>query len=174
MRHPISLRFLIVFLCTITWLPSCKVNYTMNQFAGGINPDIKTVSVQFFPNYAPLAQPNLSQSFTEALRDIFLSQTSLRLVQQNGDIQLEGEITGYQTAPVAVQGDERAALNRLTITVNVRYVNVKEEDKDFETAFSQFSDFDGSENLSDVEDQLIDQINQQLAQDILNKSFGDW
>ena len=107
------------------------------SFTGAsIPPEAKTVSVQFFPNRAQLIEPTLSPIFTEALRDQFVNQTNLEMIDRNGDLALEGEIVDYKTSPVAIQGDQTAALNRLTITVNVRFVNKYEPDKDFEQKFS--------------------------------------
>lgn len=150
----------------------CKVNYSFT--GASISPDIKTVSIDYFPNYAPLAQPTLSQVFTERLRDYFLSQTNLQLVDEFGDLQFSGEIVDYQTRPLAIQQNETAALNRLTIKIKVKYVNTKDESQNFERTFERFEDYDSSQPLSNVEDQLISDINDQLVQDIFNASVGDW
>jgi hypothetical protein len=157
-------------LCLI--FPSCKVNYSFT--GASIPPDVKTVSVQYFPNNASVVQPTLSQSFTEALRDIFTSQTNLSLINKGGDLNFEGSITGYNVVPVAIQSNDAAALNRLTITVSVKFTNKKNEKQNFESSFSRFADFNSSQNLSAVEDQLIKDINNQLTQDIFNKSVTNW
>ena len=136
--------------------------------------EVKTYSVEFFPNYAPLAQPTLSQQFTEALRDIFLNQTKLDLVKDNGDLQFSGKITDYQTAPVGITANEIAAQNRLTITVVVTFVNTKDESKNFEQTFSKYADYDSSNPLGDVEARLIEEINELLVQDIFNQSVSNW
>lgn len=153
-------------------LNSCSVKYS---FTGtSIDPNIKSVSIAYFESFAPLAKPTLSQVFTEALKDRFIQQTNLSLVKNNGDIQFSGKITGYETRPVAIQGNETAALNRLTITVEVEYVNTQDEDKNFKQSFSRFEDYSSSQALSAVEDNLIEEINEQLIQDIFNKSVSDW
>lgn len=145
------------------------------SFTGAsISPEVKTVSIDFFPAYAPLAPPIAGQLFTEDLKDIFLSQTNLVLVQSDGDLQFEGAITGYQTAPVAIQGNETAALTRVTMTVKVKFTNQKEEKQDFETSFSRFADFETTQDLSSVEEDLLNTINDQLVQDIFNKSVTNW
>lgn len=145
------------------------------SFTGAsISPDVKTVSIKYFPNNAPMVQPTLSRKFTEVLRDKFTSQTSLNMVSSNGDLNIEGEITGYSTDPVAIQGDQKAALQRLKITVNVRFTNKKDEKQNFESSFSRFADYDAQSRLSDVEDGLIDQINEELAQDVFNKAVVNW
>lgn len=159
---------LSIFLC----LSSCSVKYS---FTGtSIDPEIKSVSIQYFESFAPLAKPTLSQVFTEALKDRFIQQTNLSLVQKGGDIQFSGKITGYETRPVAIQGNETAALNRLTITVEVDFVNTQDEKKNFKQKFSRFEDYSSNQSLSSVEDALIEEINEQLIQDIFNKSVSDW
>lgn len=150
----------------------CKINYSFS--GASVSPDVKTVSIQYFKNNASLAKATLSQSLTEALKDIFTSQTSLGIIARDGDLNFEGEITNYMTAPVALQSNDQAALNRLTITVNVRFTNVKDEKQKFETTFSRYADFPSSKSLPSVEDELIRQINAQLVQDIFNKAMINW
>jgi hypothetical protein len=141
---------------------------------GSIPPEAKTVSVSFFQNNAPLANPTISQSFTESLKDVFISQTRLNLVPLSGDLQFSGAITGYDIRPVAIQGNETAALNRLTVTVSVRYVNTLNEKQNFEQSFSRFVDFPSATELSSNEESLISEVNKQLIQDIYDRSFGNW
>ena len=158
-------------IASLLLIGSCKVKYSFTGIQVG---SAETINIETFPNRAPLANPTLSQTFSESLRDIFLSQTNLTLVQKEGDMKLEGEVTGYKTAPVAIQGNETAALTRLTITISVRFTNNTEEEKNFESSFSRFADFESSQSFSAVEDQLVTEINEQLAQDILNKAAGNW
>lgn len=150
---------------------SCKPSISLS---GGSIGDAKTVSVKTFNNTAPIVQPQLAQAFTEALRDIFISQTRLELAPSNGDFQFEGTITGYNVAPVAIQGNQTAGLNRLTITVNVKFTNLKDENKSFEQSFSRYADFQSSVPLSSAEQSLIADINNQLVQDVFNKAVINW
>ncbi len=144
-------------------------------FSGAtIPPEAKTVSVQYFQNQATLAPPTLSQTFTEALRDRLSSQTRLGLVNKNGDLNFEGSITGYSTSPIAIQSTDVAALNRLTITVNVKYTCNFDEKKNFEQSFSRFADYNSSQSLTTVEQELISQINEQLTLDIFNRALNNW
>ena len=153
-------------------LISCKVNYS---FTGASIPeDVKTVSVKTFQSYAPLANANLTQTFTEALKDVFISQTNLDLAARDGDLQFEGAITGYTISSVAIQGNETAALNRLSITVKVKFTNTKDSEQDFETSFTRFADYESSQNIASIEDELIKDINDQLTQDIFNKAVSNW
>jgi len=145
------------------------------SFTGAsIPPEAKTVSVQYFPNRAQLIEPTLSPYFTDALRDIFVNQTTLKMVDRNGDLALEGEIVDYSTSPVAIQGDQTAALNRLSITVNVRFVNKFEPEKDFEQKFTQFKDYSSDTDLSAVKDDLISEITEMITTDIFNKAVVNW
>jgi hypothetical protein len=132
------------------------------------------VQIDFFPNQSSLVQPSLSQTFTEKLRDRFVSQTNLELVTSGGDLIFEGAITNYFSRPLAIQGNEQAALNRLTITVQVKYSNRKSPDDDFDSAFTRYADFSANQNLASVELDLIDQICDQLVNDIFNKSVVNW
>ena len=164
-----QIAFLFVLMLSVS---SCKISYKFNQ--ASVSPDTKTVSVDLFQNYASLAGPGLNQQFTEALKDVFLTQTNLSIVSQDGDIQFSGAITGYTIKPVAIQGNETAALNRLTITVNVKYVNTKNEKENFETSFTRFADYDSNLNFSEVEEQVTKEVIDQLTQDIFNKAFSNW
>ena len=96
------------------------------------------------------------------------------MLTKNGDIRFEGYISDYRTRPVAIQGNETAAKNRLTVTVNVTYTNTKDEAKSFEKSFSRFADFDATQNLAEVEQSLILEINEQLILDIFNESVVNW
>jgi len=145
------------------------------SFTGAsISPDVKTISIKYFPNNALLVQPTLSNTFTETLRDKFTNQTNLKLVNNGGDLNIEGEITGYGSEPVAIQGDQQAALQRLKITISLRFTNKKDEKQNFETSFSRYEDFDASKRLSEVEEGLIGTITDALAQDVFNKAVVNW
>jgi hypothetical protein len=151
---------------------SCKVSYSFTGVT--INPEIKTVSIQYFDNRAPIVQPQLSQVFTDALRDKIQGSTSLNLVTGYGDVDFSGEIKNYETRPQAITGAETAALNRLTITVRVKFTNEIETEKSFDTSFSKFKEYSSTEDPGTVEDELIKDIVEQLIEDIFNKAFVNW
>jgi outer membrane lipopolysaccharide assembly protein LptE/RlpB len=159
---------LLFFLASL--LGSCGYSFT----GASIAPDIKTVSIQYFPNYATLVQPTLSQLFTERLKDKFISQTTLSLVKNNGDLNFEGAITDYRTQPSAIQAGDRPALNQLVITVRVTFTNRKDEKQNFESSFTRFAEFESSRSLLEVEEDLIREINRQLVDDIFNKAVVNW
>jgi hypothetical protein len=166
-------KILLYFLALIFGLSlaGCGVY----SFTGASIPaEAKTISIVYFVNNAQYVEPSLSQSLTDALRDRFQSQTSLDFVKEGGDLQLEGSITEYATRPVAIQGNETAALNRLSISVKVRYTNLIDPTKDFETTFTRFEDYPSNQDLSAVKDQLISQIDEALVDDIFNKAVVNW
>ena len=166
------LRLGAVFFSTLGILTSCKISYS---FSGvNISPEVQTYSVEYFPNRAALVQAQLSQEFTDALMDKIQGNTSLDLANQGGDVQFSGEITGYETRPAAITSEETAARNRLTITVRVKYINVIEPDLDFDSSFSRYEEYDSRLNLSDVEEELIELIVENLVEDIFNRAFISW
>lgn len=167
-----QLRIFIVPLLLVFTVTGCKISYSLS--GASISPDVKTISVQFFPNRAEIIQPNLSQDFTDALKDRFKAQTNLNLVNNQGDVDFSGEIIGYSTQPVAITGDETAALNRLTITVRVKYINDIDSETNFDTQFSRYSEYESSQDLSQVEEGLIEEIVEQLTEDIFNRAFVNW
>lgn len=145
------------------------------SFTGAsIPPEAKTVSVQYFPNQAQLINPTLSNDFTTALRDAMMNQTSLDMVDSGGDLAFEGEITDYRTTPVAITSGQTAALNRLTVTVNVRFVNVYDESKNFETKFSHYEDYPSDQDLNSVQESLTGTIIEALVEDVFNKALVNW
>lgn len=165
----ISLFFSILLCaCGLT-----KVGY--NFSGGSLSPEVESFSVQFFPNRAPLVNPNLSNQFTEALKEKFRSQTTLNeIVDADGHLNFEGEITGYQTRALDVTADDISATNRLTVNIKVRFTNEKEPDNDFEKNFSAFADFDSTNQLSDVEEALVEEILEQIIDDIYNEAVVNW
>jgi hypothetical protein len=164
---------ILIFLVTLFFLSRCAGGgYSFTQ--GAPDPNINTVSIQYFTNQAPLAKPTLSNSFTESLKDLLQTQTKLALVSKYGDIQFEGYISGYRNAPVAITGNETAAKNRLTISVKVKYINTQDPEKNFEQSFSRYSEYNSNLDLTAVEDELILEINDQLVQDIFNKAMSNW
>lgn len=165
-------KYLFLFIFPLLMgVSSCGVY----SFTGAsISPEIKTVSIGFFQNRASIVQPSLSQLFTEKMKDKFVSQTTLTLTNGPGDLQFEGSITDYFTQPTAIQGNEQAALNRLTINVKVKFVNTKDEKQSFESSFSRFADYDSRKNLATVESELINEICNQLVDDIFNKAVINW
>ncbi len=165
-----------VVISLIAWLSTALfAGCGIYSFTGAsISPDVKTVTVQFFPNQAPIVNPALSQNFTERLKDRFVSGTSLRLVGSNGDLNLSGAITDYEVSAVARDATTGAALNRLTITVRAEFVNNKDNKQNFSTTFSRFADFSAAQSLGAVESSLNETIVKQLCDDVFTKAVVNW
>jgi len=165
-----KIQIVIVFLMLITSTACVSYSFT------GAPITAKTISIDFFPNKARLVNPSLSQVITDGFRDRFVNQTKMDLVEGDADMHLEGEIIDYRTNPVAIQGNETAALNRLTITVKVRFTN-NEPDKEndsFDQSFSGYEDYDASQSFAAVEDQLVEIITERIITDVFNKAVVNW
>ena len=146
------------------------------SFTGiSIDSNTKTFQVNYFQNNAALIEPGIERDFTHTLQDLILNQTNLDLVKSNGDIIYEGEIVEYRIAPTTATAKNTAAQNRLTITVNVRFINTNDEEADFEKRFSFFYDYSGSEQLVGAQKTTaITEIYERLTQDIINASLANW
>jgi hypothetical protein len=163
----------IILLIAIIGLTGCTVKYS---FTGASIPtESKTVSIYDFPNLAPLVNPTLSNTFSEALKDKFVSLTRLQLVSEYGDLEFSGAIVDYRTQPMAIQANsDVAAQNRLTISIKVKFTNAQNPKSNFDTNFSRFADYDSDRDLSTVESALVDEILEQLIDDIYNKAVVNW
>lgn len=147
--------------------------YTLS--GSSIKPEWETIRISTFPNYAPYQNPNLSQQFTNELQDIFNNRTKLNLsTDDNSDLLIDGEITGYQQTSVAIQANEVAGKNRLTMSVRVRYQNNQDESKSFDRSFSAYEDFEANLTLQQAEGALLDSILEQLTTQIFNAIAMDW
>lgn len=164
--------YLVLIVASVIMTSSCTGGYS---FTGAdIDANTKTVTIDYFPNRASLVQPSLSNVFTEILTDKFVSQTNLELLTRGGDLVLEGEITNYRVSAQAYQGNETAALNRLTITIKVKYTNTIDPTKNFDSSFSRYADFESNQTLASVEEELIQQISEEIAVDVFNKAVANW
>lgn len=166
--HTILLCLLLALVAT-----ACSISYKFN----GASIDytkIKTISIKDFPNHAALVYPQLSQEFTEALKDIYVRQTRLEMVNDNGDLDLEGEITGYELTPMAVKEDAWSSQTKLTVTIRVRYSNRVNPDEDFEQTFSAYREFDSTRMLQDVQSELCTEIIEELTDQIYNATVANW
>ncbi|WP_394698943.1 LPS assembly lipoprotein LptE [uncultured Bacteroides sp.] len=152
---------------------SCKVSYKFN--GASINYDkTKTISIADFPIKSDYVYAPLGTKFNDDLKDIFIRQTRLRLVPRSGDMNIEGEITGYQQLNKAVKADGYASETELRITVNVRFVNNADHSKDFEQQFSAFRNYNSSQMLTAVQDQLITEMTKEITEQVFNATVANW
>tara|TARA_B110000211_G_scaffold138744_1_gene158648 strand:- start:156 stop:650 length:495 start_codon:yes stop_codon:yes gene_type:complete len=164
------MKLILTILLSIS-LTSCGIY----SFTGASIPsEAKTISVNYFNNKAATVQPSLSQVFTERLKDMFLEQTNLSLSGNEGDLSFSGYISKYQIKPMAIKANETAGQNRLTIAVKVTYNNSLDAENNFEHTFSRYRDYDSTQNISDIENTLIEEITNELVEDVFNKAFVNW
>lgn len=167
MMHAFALIGLLVVV------NACSVSYKFN--GASINYDkVKTISVADFPIKAAYVYAPLATKFNEKLKDVYVQQTRLRLVPRNADLQVEGEITGYNQYNQSVKADGYSSEVKLTITVNVRYVNNTNHEEDFEQQFSAFRTYDSTQMLTAVQDELIEQMVKEIADQIFNATVANW
>lgn len=160
-----------IFLITSLMIVACGAY----SFTGGNTGNAKTIQVDFFPNQAPLVEPALTQRFTNDLQDLFTRQTNLTLTNSNGDLYFSGEITDFRVTPMSGTSNQTAAQNRLTVTVNVRFVNRLIEKDNFEKTFSFYSDYDANAQLTgSILTNALDEIVERITQDIFNASVAKW
>jgi hypothetical protein len=170
LRHALTATAVII----AALLPAaCKINYTLNGSAIDYRV-YRTISVSDFPIRAALVYPPLQQTFENELLNYISRNTRLQTVDGSSDLRIEGEITGYNLSPQAVTEDAYASQTRLTITVRVKYIDDKDPNKNVDQSFSAYRDFPATEMLTDVQDQLCQEIAEELVELIFNATLGNW
>lgn len=167
-----SLGVVAALLMTLPLLHSCGIY----SFTGtSIQPDVKTVTVNYFEYLAPKVNPSLSNQLTEAMQEKFLKLTKLELVDIDGDLEIIGAVTGYDVKAASVTANEQVAMNRLTVTVKIEFINRKYPEENQENkSFSAYQDFDATQSLDAVEAGLCEEIVEQLCEDIFNGTVANW
>lgn len=164
-------KAILTLILALPLLAACGIY----SFSGtSIQPDVKTITINYFEYKALRVNPSLSNDLTEAMRDKFRKLTRLEQVDEDGDLEIEGEITGYDIKATAVTAEEVAAQNRLTVTVKITFTNRKYPEDDLEQSFSAYADYDSTQSLDSVEAQLCDEILEKLCEDIFNATVAQW
>lgn len=164
-RYPIIIALLLLNGCVISY----KFNGASIDYA-----TTKTISIADFPNVAPLVYAPLSTNLSDGIRDLFQRQTRLEQVRRGGNLDIEGEITGYTLTPMAVSADSYAAETKLTITVKVRFTNNVAPEESFEKTYTAYQTFDASQMLNDVQDELCNTMIAEIADQIYNDTVAKW
>ena len=154
-------------------LVGCKVSYKFT----GASIDysvVKTISMETFQNRAAYQWGPMATMLNERLSDVFIQQTKLTQVQRGGDLQLAGEITAYDQVNKSISSDGYSAMVQLKMTVNVRFTNNKNHKEDFERAFSATRDFDSSQLLDTVQEELVTQMINEIVDAIFNAAVANW
>ena len=152
-------------------LTSCGM-YSFN--GASISSETKSVQIDYFSNSSSMGKASLSDDIVEGLKDKFSNETNLTIINSDGDLFFKGSITSYSVMPIAIQADETAAKNRLTISVKVRFENKLDLDNNYEQSFSRYADYYSTTELSSIEDELVNQIIAELIDDIFNKAVANW
>ena len=165
------IRLAILLAVSLAAVSGCGIY----SFSGtSIQPDVKSIAVEYFQNNALKVNPSLASNLSDALIDQYRLLTSLDILPENGDMNVSGEITSYDTKPMAVTADEVASQNRLTVTVKIYFTNRLHPEEDFEKSFSAYADYDSNQLLDAVEASLCDEIIDILVEDIFNATVANW
>ena len=166
-------RIILMMLVAMV-LEGCAISFKMN----GANIDYSTthsISVADFPNNAALVYPPLSNDLSEGIRDLYQRQTRLQVLRKGGDLELEGEITGYTLTPMSISAaDSYSAETKLTMTVRVRFINNVAPEESFEKTYTAYQTFDSSRMLTDVQDELCTTMIKEIAESIYNDTVAKW
>lgn len=175
LRYAVYAKLLKIVVVLVIMLVSnsCSISYKFN----GASVDYtktKTISIVDFPNTAELVYAPLSSEFTEKLRDVYAKNTRLQVMKKGGDLHLEGEIVGYQLTPMAISANTYASQTKLTITINVRFTNSKSPEDDFEKKYTAYQTFDSTSLLTDVQDELLKTMIDEITDQIYNDTVAKW
>lgn len=166
MRHFLYFSLLII---NFSLLISC---YTFR--GASLDPNLKTIQIQNFQFQTAGGPPNLSLQFNEKLKEYFQRNTSLKTTNINPDLMFEGAIIGFTVEPKAASSDDKGGLNRLTVTVQVKFTNAKNDEKSYDQEFSFYQDFAQTQTITAVQGELVPKILDQIVLDIFNKTAGEW
>ena len=170
---PYNPRLYTVLLATLMLLSSCSISYKFN----GANINYQTthsISIADFPNNAAMVNPTLSNNLSEGIRDLYQRQTRLQVLRRGGDLEIEGEIVGYDISQGAISADSYASESKLTIRVTVHFTNNIYPEESFDKTYSAYQTFDASRLLSDVQDELCAIMITEIAENIYNDTVAKW
>lgn len=165
--------YTILLVMFVLLLNSCVISYKFNGASIDYSTT-KTISIADFANVAALVYPPLANNLSDGIRDIFQRQTRLEQVRRGGNLELEGEIIGYNLTPMSVSADSYAAETKLTITVKVRFTNNVAPEDSFEKTYTAYQTFDSSQMLNDVQDELCNTMITEIADQIYNDTVAKW
>ncbi len=160
-------------IMTMAIIAGCTVNYKLT----GASIDytkVKTITLETFQNRAAYQWGPMAQMFNQTLNDVFVQQTKLVQVKNGGDLQFAGEITSYDQFNKSISSDGYSSMVQLKLTVNVRFTNNTNHDEDFERSFSAVRDFEASQPLESVQEELVTQMIKEIVESIFNAAVANW
>lgn len=151
--------------CTVSYkLTGASIDYTK----------VKTITLETFQNRAAYQWGPMAPMLNETMSDVFIQQTKLIQVQRGGDLQLAGEIVSYDQFNKSISSDGYSAMVQLKMTVNVRFTNNTNHDEDFERQFSATRDFDATQSLESVQEELVNQMIKEIVESVFNAALANW
>ncbi len=168
----LGFAFVCVALAVIVY--SCRMSFGLAPISSIDYSKVKTISIADFQNRAEYVYAPLAIEFNTKLRDMFIQQTRLQVIDSGGDLDIDGEITGYNQYNESVDASGYASKVKVTLTVNVRYTNNTNHEEDFEQQFSAFQTYDSNQLLTDVQDQLITLMVKDITEQIFNATVANW
>jgi len=164
-------RSLLILIILVLSTFSCGIY----SFSGAsISSEVKSISVKQFINSSSLAPTVLANSLTDQLKNKFLLETNLIPTNSDGDLVFSGQITNYSINPIAIQTDETASKNRLSITIKVKFINIRDKESNYNKTFSRYVDYESSEDFTNIEEYLNEEVVSQLVDDIFNEALTNW
>jgi len=165
-------RIVLILFCSVLVTSSC-ISYKFN--GASINYDkIKSITIENFSNRSALVWGPMEPKLNTAIKDIYAQQTRLKLVNKGGDLQIGGEITGYEQSNKSIAADGYTSMNSLRLTINVRFTNNTNHAEDFEQQFSATRDFDAKQQLASVQEELVNQMIKEIVDQIFNATVANW
>lgn len=166
------MKKLLYIAITLLYVSACGIY----SFSGtSIQSDVKSITINYFDYKALKVNPTLSNDLTEQLRNQFRKMTNLEQLDMDGDLEITGEITGYDVKATAITAGDVASQNRLTVTIKVSFTNRKHPEDDFTSkSFSAYSDYDSTNSLDAVESTLVTEIIEKLVDDVFNATVAQW
>ena len=172
MKNPRFIRFLLPLTLCVA-LAACSISYKFN----GASIDyevIKTIQLEVFPIRSAYVWAPMQSIFNNRLSEVFMTQTRLTQVKRNGDLVIAGEITGFDQYNKSISADGYSSQVQLKMTVNVRFTNNKKHNEDFERQFSATADYDASQQLTAVQEELVTQMTKDITDQIFNATVANW
>lgn len=167
------LKPILMILPLAVLMSGCSISYKLNGASIDYNT-IKTISIDAFSNRAAYQWAPMASMFNTSISDIYNRQTKLRQVKRDGDLMLSGEITSYDQTNKSVSADGYSSMVQLKMTVKVKFTNNKNHDDDFEKGFTSTREYDSSQQLSSVQEELVQQMIDDIVDQVFNATVANW
>ena len=172
MKHGM-LKSVLVVLASVLMMSGCTISYKLNQSSIDYNTT-KTITIETFSNRAAYQWAPMAPMFNTSLSDRYNSQTKLRQVRRDGDLVLSGEITSYDQTNKSIAADGYSSMVQLRMSVKVKFTNNKKHEDDFDRSFSASREYDSSQQLSAVQEELVQQMIDDIIDQVFNATVAKW